>query len=181
MPEFKKEGRGFKMKGFTPFTQMHDHQLAMMQHRQQIDLRQRDEENKDELLEKAKGSYIKKAQRKEKKAAKRTEQGRDRSAARKLRKAGKLRDQASKLTADEVVSRRAMMRMSSPMHQNDDKTKKEVKIPKKETGSNPPAIDRMLKEFEKLEANKNKTPKQKEKIDSLGRRLDNYYQDDNRG
>ena len=87
------------------------HELQMLKHKHNIDLRKRDEENKDELLEKYKGKYIKKAERKEKKAAKRTEQGRDRSAARKLRKAGKLREQASKLTADEVVSRRYMQRM----------------------------------------------------------------------
>jgi hypothetical protein len=112
---------GFKMKGWSPFkigiTSHHhgatgaSHDIQMMRHEQNQRLRARDEENKEELLEKERAGIIKRAERKERKAAKRTEQGRDRSAARKTRKAGKLRKAASELTADEVVSRRYMMRM----------------------------------------------------------------------
>ena len=87
-----------------PAGHMHDERWRNME------ARKRDEENKEELLDKAKGRMLKKAERKERKAAKRTEQGRDRSAARKTRKAAKIRKAASELTADEVISRRDMMR-----------------------------------------------------------------------
>lgn len=60
-------------------------------------------------------------------------------------------------------------------------TKKVPSVPKKEKGSNPPNIAKMLKAYEKLEAMKNRTAEQKAKMDSLGTKLDNYYQDDNRG
>ena len=87
----------------------HDNQ--MMKHRQNIMLREKDEENKEELLEDAKAKYIKKAERKEKKIADKLERGSTWGVKRKKRKADKLRKQAEELTADEVVSRRAMMRM----------------------------------------------------------------------
>ena len=72
--------------------------------------KQRDEENKEKLLDKAKGRMLKKAERKENKAAKRREHGREKSAARKTRKATRIRKRAGELTADEVVSQRDRMR-----------------------------------------------------------------------
>jgi len=85
--------------------------------RGRIEQRKRDESNKEELLAKAKGRLIKKAERKESKAAKRREQGREVAAARKTRKATKLRKQAGELTADQVVRRREQMRDSAERRQ----------------------------------------------------------------
>tara|TARA_Y100000592_G_C5368012_1_gene267046 strand:+ start:200 stop:415 length:216 start_codon:yes stop_codon:yes gene_type:complete len=48
--------------------------------------------------------------------------------------------------------------------------------PKKET-----TVEQKLKRFETLEKMKNRTPEQEAEMKKLGRWLDNYYKDDNRG
>jgi len=104
-----------------------------------------DEKNKEKLLEKAKGRMIKKAERKERKAAKKREYAKgntaklgisrkmaEKAAARKTRKATRIRKRAGELTADEVVAQRDRMRrrasseMGSPYRKEKINVKKEV-------------------------------------------------------
>ena len=86
------------------------HEMRRIKHKQNIELRKRDEENKEQLKEQAQETLIKKAEKKERKADKKEAKGRTGAAARKRRKASRLRDNASKITGDDVVATRDMMR-----------------------------------------------------------------------
>ena len=92
---FKKYDSSYKRKE-SPFTRLSvgigiTTGPRNLERRRREEQREYDEANKEKLLAKAKGRLIKKAERKESKAAKRREQGREAAAARKTRKATKLR------------------------------------------------------------------------------------------
>ena len=100
----------YKQKGWSPFTQKESAlklgtamgtqaflghgpsaELRKMKHEQNQQLKARDEENKDELLEEARGHYIKKAQRKERKIQKKISKGSTWGLKRKKRKVANLK------------------------------------------------------------------------------------------
>ena len=121
---FKKYDSSYK-RTESPFTIQRPIGSKIDKIRMNKEARERDEKNKEQLLEKAKGRMIKKAERKERKAAKKREYAEgntsklgisrkmaEKAAARKTRKATRIRKRASELTADDVVEQRDRMRTS---------------------------------------------------------------------
>ena len=131
---FKKYDSSYKRKE-SPFTRLSvgigiTTGPRNLERRRREEQRKYDEANKEKLLAKAKGRLIKKAERKERKAAKKREYAEgntaklgisrkmaEKAAARKTRKATKLRKQAGELTADQVVRRREQMRDNAETRQ----------------------------------------------------------------
>ena len=92
--------------------------------------RNMDEKNKEELTENYKKSLIKKAERKEKKIAKKLAKGSTWGVKRKKRKADRLRKRASEVTEDEVLRMREQNRRDKLFQGNITLASRTRKIPR---------------------------------------------------